>query len=384
MLITVLEDSGRGLAATKDVEANQPLFTIPKSCLLNADTLHKWAKKHSVTHLSSVQLLTCYLALYKAQGEELDASPYTPYLQSLPFDFDFHPLSWLVNNNQRMVEKLAEETKYKLIKVQDRFKQDKQAVSNQFPALSTGDILWAWLNVNTRSLYYGCKRSRSHQDNITMCPLLDFANHSLGATNFNTSEFRRAGHPIPTMIAPKNGLRSEEQVYLLYGFHSNQTLFVEYGFTASISPPELSIDSRVVTRFGKTEGGAEKRALLEARGYWGDWTLHADPTPAHPSYRLIPALRLLHVSLQDQSALQRWEATVNGELDEISPQNSERMRNTLKELCLELQEEAAAHLSPLDALIEEGFSMASIQQLWLEQHDICTAIVQNISDGIEL
>ncbi|KAG8806156.1 hypothetical protein FRC17_005151 [Serendipita sp. 399] len=213
-----------------------------------------------------------------------------------------------------------------------------------------------------------------------MCPLLDFANHSLSATNFNNSEYRQAGHPIPTMIAPDRGLHSGEQVYLLYGYHSNQTLFVEYGFTAPMSPLELSIDWHVTALFKQADNGNEKKALLEARGYWGNWTLHAEPAPAHPSYRLVPTLRLFHIHLSDENALQSWEATLNGELDEISVQNSEGVRQTLEQLCLELQEEANAHLLSPSIGISSG---DSVRRLWVEQRDICAAIVQGISDGIE-
>jgi hypothetical protein len=103
-----------------------------------------------------------------------------------------------------------------------------------------------------------------------MCPLLDFANHSFSAPNFNTPFHRRHGHPIPSMTAPEGGIRAGEQVFLLYGFHSNETSFTEYGFTDPDAPKEICIDQAIEKLFrDDAEDGAEKRSLLKNKGYWG-------------------------------------------------------------------------------------------------------------------
>jgi hypothetical protein len=73
------------------------------------------------------------------------------------------------------------------------------------------------------------------------------------------------------MIAPpEGGLKAGEQLFLLYGFHSNETSFTEYGFTDPGAPKEICIDEAIEKLFqDDISYGAEKQNLLETRGYWG-------------------------------------------------------------------------------------------------------------------
>jgi hypothetical protein len=71
------------------------------------------------------------------------------------------------------------------------------------------------------------------------------------------------------MIAPPDGLHTGEEICLLYGHHSNEVLFSEYGFTDPNAPKELYIDEAVEELFRDSEEGQAKMALLQARGYWG-------------------------------------------------------------------------------------------------------------------
>ena len=72
------------------------------------------------------------------------------------------------------------------------------------------------------------------------------------------------------MTAPEGGIRAGRQVFLLYGFHSNETSFIEYGFTDPDAPKDIRIDQTVEKLFqDDAEDGAEKRSLLKKREYWG-------------------------------------------------------------------------------------------------------------------
>jgi hypothetical protein len=101
-----------------------------------------------------------------------------------------------------------------------------------------------------------------------MCPILDFANYSLEATNFNSPTYRSQGHPIPTMVAPSKGLHKGEQVFLLYGYHSNETLFVEYGFTDEAAGSELCLDEDVEKLFLSNTLGTSLLNRLREKGYY--------------------------------------------------------------------------------------------------------------------
>lgn len=116
-----------------------------------------------------------------------------------------------------------------------------------------------------------------------------------------------------------------------------------------------------------------------------DWTLHLDPSPAHPSYRLIPALRLFHIQLNDSTLFQKWEETVAGSIDEVSSQNTEQLRNTLSELCTCYQSEADLWLSKHGSLCqsEDLADWPSIRRLWAQQRDVATGVLESILSGRE-
>lgn len=386
-------ETGRGLAVVRDTKPNEILFTIPKTCLLNMDTLRDWARENAIAHLSATQMLAAFLATYKAGGSSSKHIQfYIPYLDSLPDNFDFHPLSWTMDSPMKqMHDTLPTRVLKKLTGVEKRFLSDHSIIQSILPGISKSNFLWGWLNVNTRSLYHKCRDGRSQEDHITMCPLLDFANHSISAPNFNTPLHRRKGHPIPSMIAPPDrGLKAGDQIFLLYGHHSNETMFTEYGFTDMNAPSEICIDEAVEKLFEDAKDGAEKSRILRDRGYWGDWSLHANPAPAHPSYRLIPILRLLHISLRDEKVIRRWEQTVAGLLDEVSTTNTNSFRSTLTSLCQKYHSEAVNHLTRSNQI--EGLSgarshqpMAAINRdlLWREQRDVTALVMESIDSGIE-
>ena len=45
--------------------------------------------------------------------------------------------------------------------------------------LDEKDVIWAWLMVNTRSIYYNLQLDQA--DNLTMAPLVDMINHAFGS-----------------------------------------------------------------------------------------------------------------------------------------------------------------------------------------------------------
>ncbi|PVG04438.1 SET domain-containing protein [Serendipita vermifera] len=384
------EGYGRGLAALRDISPNELLFTIPQECLMNIDTLHKWSRQHSATKLSAVQQLTAYLALYHAKnGALLHHTPFWPYLDVLPANFEFHPLTWTTNNDPRRfpdVSELPKALQRQLLHFQQRFNKDMEKVHGIFPTLPNESCLWGWLNVNTRSLYFKCRRAKAPEDNITMCPLLDFANHSLEATNFNNLTHRNQGHPIPTMVAPSKGLLRGEQVFLLYGYHSNETLFVEYGFTDQTAGSELCLDEDVEALFLASPGGMSLLDRLRKRGYYKEWILHSEPTPARPSYRLVIALQLLHAAEGQSPFLIEWEEIASGRREEVSAENTAKVRDTLTSLCNDHLSEASRWLykyqrmSSLDRDRSHG-DFTSLTFLWERQKALVESVIETIKNS---
>lgn len=124
--------------------------------------------------------------------------------------------------------------------------------------------------MNTRCLFYSLTAQNPSEDNITLCPLLDYANHSFSAPDVNTARLRERGYPIPTFLSPPDlTLEQGEQVFLRYGSHSRCTLLTEYGFVDMGGLIEVSVDDLIEELFENAEDGPERRKLLEGHGYWG-------------------------------------------------------------------------------------------------------------------
>ena len=133
--------------------------------------------------------------------------------------------------------------------------------------------------VNTRCIYHRLKPSRSDPDNVSLCPILDFANHTplskhmspLIPNSCASSTFPSATGRDYTILAPTAIVtQPDTELYLTYGQHSNKTLFVEYGFVNRSS--ELSL------KHGNFQGEVDVQSpierLFEERERLGDWMKH--------------------------------------------------------------------------------------------------------------
>lgn len=131
--------------------------------------------------------------------------------------------------------------------------------------------------VNTRGIYLRLKSNQSDPDNITLCPILDMANHSSHLPHMSP---RPPTTPLRSMtfISPAEvPLKADEQVYLKYGSHSNRILFSEYGFLLPITAEamrrgemdgELDIFDFLQALFSRTNLDFLK-GTLEVENYWG-------------------------------------------------------------------------------------------------------------------
>lgn len=197
----------------------------------------------------------------------------------------------------------------------------------------------------------------SHEDNVTLVPLLDMANHSsnsskicsVSVTSQNGLQSygaqRSLAHihslaPKPDagtieMRAPNTGdqceikshLKRGHEVYIQYGARDDCALLGEYGFHLSKGADEslgqpwqgnpyaaLSL-YEPMTRYlerlpPKQRSGKEE--VLRNSGYWTDWTVHptAGGTEGLPSFRTEMACRLLAID----SRVERFSAE-SGDLD---------------------------------------------------------------------
>jgi ribosomal lysine N-methyltransferase 2 len=121
--------------------------------------------------------------------------------------------------------------------------------------------------VNTRCVYHRLYSSQSHPDNLTLCPLLDLANHTSSLAHASSIE------PIPTFFSPSASfLKKGDEVYLRYGPHSSTTLFTEYGFVERDPLHGGQVDvSDILESLFHEKGplGDWMKTTLQAKNYWG-------------------------------------------------------------------------------------------------------------------
>jgi hypothetical protein len=141
--------------------------------------------------------------------------------------------------------------------------------------------------VNTRCIYWRLKTSRSDPDNLTLCPILDFANHtpfssqmfpqSSDVTIWNTTPRPKLGDDFTLLSSHNTDIHIGEEICLTYGAHSNRTLFVEYGFINEMFDGELDsnfsgeVDVQdIIEEMFRKRGivGEWMKGILEQEGYW--------------------------------------------------------------------------------------------------------------------
>jgi hypothetical protein len=254
----------------------------------------------------------------------------------------------------------------------------------------------AHILVNTRCVFHRLEPSSSHENNMTLCPLLDFLNHTNLARRSVTlanAAYRRPRNM--TLTTPATVFDAGEELYLKYGSHPNRTLFVEYGFIIGgkelPATDELELDAPLLEADIQTEIEDLLHLLpssqfelikttLEKEGYWGDWTLHLSPSPPHPSYRVIACLRLY-----------------SGKGDRISELNEIHWRASLSDICKRIALRASAQIKALDAractsgVLEEtvfcivsmrGMTSESLSRLSVNLLDLMIRIVVDISSTV--
>ncbi|CAK5277701.1 unnamed protein product [Mycena citricolor] len=365
----------------RDIPPSTPLFTIKASSLLNCRTLGP----HYPPGLSAAQLVSLHLCVYRRMSDPI----FGLYLATLPCDFDTHPLTSYVENGESpslppSVSKSLLELNGRFVKDWDQIawgQREQQTVlsskhpivdSESFEGTLKSDFLW----VNTRCVYHRLKKTRADPDNFTLCPILDFANHTVSGPTARprlTEAERNDAAPIAklgealTLLSPTTPICAGEQMYLTYGPHSNRRLFVEYGFVIPCSPgdprAEVDVDDLVEPLFND-----EKKRVLQDVEYWGDWILDAGPAV---SFRLITALRLLHC---DTSSSVLWHDTLTGARDIVSDDNEIAWKRTVLDVCTSILERAAKRPNPI--------GVDSVDSLWLEEETVAQAICDYLVNQI--
>lgn len=257
-------------------------------------------------YLTSTQIMALYLARNRELATE---SPWSDYIATLPIDFrPWHPLTWLIppphaehDDRWKSRRRLAEDclplgARRRLDRVKRRFDRDWRACAGLAGAENVEAFLWGWLNVNTRTLYLDLGipsaplSNSAHQtqealhgeeNNHTMAPILDFANHchSLNPHACKVEMAYTVGDvPQPTYYrikaSPGRAMKAGQEVVFAYGVHSDDVLFADYGFVPHEPGPwnEVVLDDMIERELWSTmdePAAALKKQVLEMHDYLG-------------------------------------------------------------------------------------------------------------------
>lgn len=425
------------------------MLVIPPRALLNPVQLTRgrrvlWTPlqvadiRRNAAPLSTHQLLACVLAMWHAQHQHNSSiSNMDAFFLSLPTQFDTTPLTWALDGEVSLLDALPPSATHKHQMVKARYEADwarvcaldKDTLTSIWsciseipepPSIGERDFVWGWLCVNSRCVYMDLHYAK-HEDNFTLAPLLDMANHTKHTKNECRVRFSSIdGLELyaPRESPPKEG----EDVCITYGLHDNATLLTEYGFVLPNNACEDHLEAQANNWLGNPhagvwldeavehmvesqgEAGAWKRLLLQQAGYWGDYTIHPCPAPAHPSHRLHTALRLLcmnvdfhaqehseqHASLSKKPRIQHtytpqdaervWGLVMQGRREQVSASNEQSVRDKVITLCDDIMHGHAVRLHKLEgmdhvsasmvrALLEEECHIASLVKASAERAD---------------
>lgn len=449
------------------------ILCVPRTLLFNIKTISRYFREprsvqRSLTSTQALVLLFLGLGIYHSESsrpatDDAALCDLETFYSSLPTAFDTHPLVWALKAKDTAL-KVGERKVFQVLvaalplqaslalehlvlKVEQLFEFVQTALVSKGDVVTTRkamltlksvsqsqaellpyfvpssyhvsllDIALAFLKINTRSVFLPLGQ-KSHEENFTLAPILDMANHSstesevytvkvTGSVNGQIKAVPGAGSlelyaPIKQALGPHGSLRRGQEVFLQYGSRDDCQLLIEYGFhlagTQTSAPgwqgnahASLSLDSyisRHLTELDSKESQMKVEALKEAR-YWQNWAVHPHPKLA-PSYRTVMALRLLVLDYKGESSgtalpeLRRWKLVVSGRLPSVSAANEEAAMSLLLRLGEQAVEDLQARLLLLDECKSVSVESAHTGAL-RESQDLVRSLLSsqlNIAKGI--
>ncbi|KAL8291924.1 hypothetical protein RQP46_002182 [Phenoliferia psychrophenolica] len=424
--------AGRGLVASGTVPANTPLITIPTRALLNTTTLRPFYPTSFLRSLTATQSVSLHLALQASRhafGPPKSPSPrdhFQPFLRSLPAEFPTIPLVWSLRSQleselrtafeipeedpyvmaeetspaqrarfKKLLSLMPESVSVRAKDVERRFKDDWLRVRDVWTThraedpeekdeLTFGDYLLGWLNVNTRCVFWDLGGKTS--DSLTLAPIIDMINHRVGQLTKPLQNAVSLSFSSPAYGSPDPQLVDGAELGFSYGAHEDPMLLTEYGFSLGNSENpfnNVSVDQEVVEMFEALGAEGElKKGLLQDEGYWGEMTLQAGPPPASASFRVLVALRLLHLRLPRRTtsftatAFEPWFDVLSGQADTISPSNEDSVRSDVARMAKSIAWNRGEGVKACEAVEKEW---KGVEGLKVEKE--CLGMLKGIWEG---
>ncbi|XP_077198767.1 SET domain-containing protein 4 isoform X2 [Paroedura picta] len=333
-------ETGRGLMATKTLQAGQLIIALPERCLLTTDTvLNSYLGEYIIKWRPPVSPLTALCTYLIAEKWFHKKSLWHPYLDLLPETYMCpvylgheavnllpEPLRRKAHEQKSLVQELYNSSKSFFSSLQPLFPDQVESVFNY------SAFQWAWCTINTRTVYmkHSQKECFSREpDNYALAPYLDLLNHSPSIqVNAAFNEKTRC-YEIKTL----SRCAKYKEVFINYGPHDDQRLFLEYGFIATSNPHNsvhVGTDMLLKHLIPEDKQRHMKVSILQEHKLLDNLTFEWDG----PSWRLLIALRLLCLEVHQFSS---WKKVLLG--DNISETNEKKSLDLATKICLLLIEE---------------------------------------------
>lgn len=225
----MFSDTGRGLMAMSNLAPNSLIVRIPKNLLITKEKVILQIPALRNSKMTTAECLTFFILISKINGL------YSSYLSTLPKSFSVGGLC-----ESQEVAVLPKVLQDKILCNQSYVLEKYQNLvviwENLFgPTLTLECFQWAWYCVNTRAVFYQDSdifNMDGLENNMALAPYLDMFNHDphvVVKAGFNkNSQYYE--------IRSSQKIKKHQQVFINYGPHDNQKLFLEYGFITPKNP----------------------------------------------------------------------------------------------------------------------------------------------------
>jgi hypothetical protein len=278
----LIPGAGLGVIATAPIPSGTTIAITPRTALFNRDTVRSFAPSLPwASGLPDTLGTHALLALALAVERGNEKNPWSTWVATFPTLEGLRGLPLLWSEEEQAA--LPRSARALLAQMKERLRKDWEAV-REVMAVDEEVYKWAWVVVNTRTLFYPHKNKRKGGEedkggNMTMCFFIDYFNHT-SAPHACRAILGESGYTVTTTADIECG----EEIFVAYGHHSSDFLLVEYGFVPESNDWDaLLLDPWLQPLLGKWEG------LLREQGYWKNWVVDKSGW----CYRTEVAVRLL-------------------------------------------------------------------------------------------
>ncbi|KAI9933715.1 hypothetical protein ASPWEDRAFT_35628, partial [Aspergillus wentii DTO 134E9] len=308
---------GLGMVATRTIQENEHIIVVPVRVMLTIDSVPEQFVKQFPNGTSIHAILAAFLT--HGDAEELqkwdvwrkvwpsresfaDSMPvlWPEHLQASSFKTEhpvlLPPAASGVWNSIPNSDFEYDATYQKILPDQQkRLHGAWESVLCVFPDTDWDAFSYHWLIINSRSFFYvtpGKPHPEDWNDAVGLVPFADYFNHAddpQGEVSYDQDQYT---------IKINRQIEKGEEVYLSYGSHSNDFLFIEYGFFLDDNPSDsIYLDDIIFHDLTKAD-----QHELKLRDCYGDYQI----TPSGANSRLESVACMKYMDRRD------WQKYIQG------------------------------------------------------------------------